>query len=494
MTTPRIYRGLAHREHAGWLMGLTAPQAIACVLLAVPAVLALSAGQLRQAALAVVLGGLGIALVVVPVAGRPAARWVGHWLAHRLGTVTGWSAWQSRAAAGECVTLDEPDLPGTLARLSFVDGPVYKDRGRLCLVHDTVEGRWTAVARLTHRGVGLTSDEDRLLLAARLGTLLRAAGHREVLDRLSIYVRTVPDDGAEYEAWRAAHQVPDAPALAVAATEELRRTTAVACVRHELFLAASASEDALRKPAAAAGGGIAGRAHALYRALDGLEDQLRGLDCTSITWLDGPALAEAIRTGFNPLAPRRPDEVDGVPWAKAGPSTAPPPAVRSYTHDGHTSVTYSIQMPDEGVLFGSLAPLLAVKTPGERRALAVHYEPLDARATRRAVRGDRQRMTVLRDLKARKGFAVTATDDRAAQEAHAHERAVAAGHSIVRLAAAVTVTVPVGWDVEDAAAGVENDAAGRFQLLRLELAQDSALVAAAIPVGIGLPRLRGGLL
>ena len=47
--------------------------------------------------------------------------------------------------------------------------------------------------------------------------------------------------------------------------------------------------------------------------------------------------------------------------------------------------------------------------------------------------------------------------------------------------------------MEDHAAWLENDAAGRVRLLRLELAQDSAFVAAALPVGIGLPRLRGAL-
>ena len=47
--------------------------------------------------------------------------------------------------------------------------------------------------------------------------------------------------------------------------------------------------------------------------------------------------------------------------------------------------------------------------------------------------------------------------------------------------------------MEDHAARLENDAAGRARLLRLELAQDSAFVAAVLPVGIGLPRHRGAL-
>jgi hypothetical protein len=100
---------------------------------------------------------------------------------------------------------------------------------------------------------------------------------------------------------------------------------------------------------------------------------------------------------------------------------------------------------------------------------------------------------VVTDWKATKGFSTSATDERRAGGAKAQERAVAAGHAMVRFAVASSVTVPAGWNLEDHAAKLENDASGRFRLLRLELAQDSAFVAAALPVGIGLPRLRGAL-
>jgi hypothetical protein len=58
---------------------------------------------------------------------------------------------------------------------------------------------------------------------------------------------------------------------------------------------------------------------------------------------------------------------------------------------------------------------------------------------------------------------------------------------------AASITVPAEWNLEDHAAKLENDASGRFRLLRLELAQDAAFVSAALPVGIGLPRVRGAL-
>jgi hypothetical protein len=333
-----------------------------------------------------------------------------------------------------------------------------------------------------------------------LGGLLLSVGHRDVVDRLSLLVRTVPDDGTEHTVWRATHQRPDAPALAARATAELDVAVGAVAVRHELFLTVSGTESALRRPAAAAGGGVAGRGHALYRVLDGIEDAVKALGVTSVSWLSSPGLAGAVRTGFNPAETAglhhtsltRP-EVDGLPWSLAGPTQAPPPAPRSYTHDGFTTISYSVLMPEAGTVFGSLGPLLAVKTAGERRTLALHYEVLGAGRSARAVRTNRFRSSVITDYKSRKGFSTSARDERAAGGARAQEAAVAAGHAMVRFTAAASVTVPSDWNVEDHAARLEHDAAGRFRLVRLELAQDSTFVTACLPLGLGLPRLRGSL-
>lgn len=497
---PRVYHGLARREHAGWIMGLTPVQAMACVVLAVPVIWAVSAGRFAEALVLASVCGSGACLVVVPVHGRPALRWLWHLAWYQLGVATGWSRWQSKAASGTPVVSNEPDLPGVLQRLSFPDGPPFRDRGRICLIHDTADARWGATARLTHSGVGMLSDQECERLAAQLGNLLLSVGHRDVIDRVSLLVRTVPDDGTEYQLWRAAHQTPTPPALSTAATRELDRAIGSVSVRHELFVTVSGPEDSLRKPAAAAGGGVAGRAHVLYRVLDGLEDPLKALGARTVRWLSGEGLAEAIRTAFNPAASAvlttehlTHGQPRGLPWAVAGPTQAPAPAARSYSHDGFTTATFAVLMPETGTVFGSLGPLLAVRTAGERRTLAIHYEVLDSRRAARSVRGNRFRSNVMTDWKRTKGFTTTASDERTAASARTQERAVAAGHAIVRYTVSSSVTVPRHWNIEDHAARLENDAAGRFRLLRLELAQDSAFVVACVPVGIGLPKLRSGL-
>ena len=500
-TGPRTYRGLNNREQTGWVLGVTPMQAFACVVLAVPVLIALTAGDYRQALVWLGISGPLATLVVIPVRGRPALRWLGDLLLFQLGVLSGWSVFQSRAATGTPGPAAEPDLPGVLTRLRFPDGPVFSDRGRICLIHDTAEGRWGATAQLTHTGTGMLSAAECDQLAARLGSLLSSIGHRDVVDRLSLYVRTVPDDATEYQMWRARHTRPGAPELAQRATTELDATIGSVSLRTELFVCVSGSEDVLRRPAEAAGGGVNGRALALYRALDGIEDGLKPLGVRQVSWLTSAAMASALRTGYNPataaaLAGERLGshaEASRLPLAAAGPTLAPTPAARAYHHDGFTSVSFAVLMPENGLTFGALGPLLAVRTAGERRTLAIHYEVMSARASAKAVQQQRFRTGIVREVTSSRGFAATAADQRSTVGARDQEYAVAAGAALVRFAVAASVTVPSSWPVEDHAARLENDAAGRARLLRLELAQDSAFVAAVLPVGIGLPRQRGAL-
>jgi hypothetical protein len=330
---PRTYRGLNNREQTGWVLGVTPMQAFACVVLAVPVLIALTAGDYRQALVWLGISGPLATLVVVPVRGRPALRWLGDLLLFQLGVLSGWSVFQSRAATGTLGPAAEPDLPGVLTRLRFPDGPVFSDRGRICLIHDTAEGRWGATAQLTHTGTGMLSAAECDQLAARLGSLLSSIGHRDVVDRLSLYVRTVPDDATEYQMWRARHTRSGAPELAQRATTELDATIGAVSLRTELFVCVSGSEDVLRRPAEAAGGGVTGRALALYRGLDGIEDGLKPLGVRQVTWLTSAAMASALRTGYNPATAaalageRLGSHAEGsrLRWRRPGRRSRPPP-------------------------------------------------------------------------------------------------------------------------------------------------------------------------
>jgi hypothetical protein len=499
MTANNLVYVPGRTERNGWIAGLTMPQAVVCLICVIPLVVLFGANRAAEGLILLPFAAIIVALTVIPVRGRPAARWLVDTALFGTGTVTGWSSWQSKAAAGLPIDRDEPDLPGVLSRLDLIDGPPMPDHGRVCVLHDTAEGRWGATARLSARGVGLASALECRNLAAGLGNMLKGLSASDRIDRASLVVRSVPDDGTAYDLWRERHQVDNAPALSVAVADDLRRMAGSVAVRQEAFLTVSARDDVLRRPANAAGGGAFGRAHALHRALGALVEPLQQMGCDAPDWLTSAGIAESIRTGFNPAAAgalthRRLAHGDaGLPAAAAGPTRAPAPAARSYHHDGFVTVSYAVIPPRSGVRFGSLAPLLAVRTPGERRSLAVHYEVLPQRMAQRIATRERQTTTLVSEIRSSKGFGSAAKDNQDRGSSYRQEDAVAAGEAMVRYALVVSVTVPDDWNIEDHAEALETSAAGQYQLLRLELAQDSGFVAANLPVGIGLARLRNAL-
>jgi len=486
-------------ERTGRVAGLSAPQALVCVLVGMVPVIVFGSGAHRAGLELGLAAVVIVAAVVVPIRGRPAGRWAVDSLAHGWGLVSGWSSWQSKVAAGLPVgDPDEPDLPGVLSRLDWHDGPPFPEHGRPCVVHDTAAGRWAVTAELSARGIGLASPLERRSLARGLGRMLGGLVDSERLDRVSLLVRSVPDDGTAYESWLSRHQVPDPPELVTAVTDDLRRMAGSASVRQEAFVTVSARADALRKSARAAGGGEAGYSRTLYRGMAALTEPLQAMGCDPPAWLSRAGLAAAVRTGFNPGAARLLTQSQltgepGLPAAAAGPTRAPSPGARSYAHDGYLTVSYCVIPPKEGVTVGSLAPLLTTTTAGERRSLAIHYEVLGSAAAARIARHERQAATLVSELKTSKGFGSAAKDRQDRGSTYRVEDAVAAGEGMVRYAIVVAVTVPCDWNIEDHAETLETAAAGQYRLLRLELAQDSGFIASTLPLGMALPATRSVL-
>jgi hypothetical protein len=393
-------------------------------------------------------------------------------------------------------------------------GPVMADQGRVCVLHDTHSGRWGATARISYRGIGLASHAECARFAGGLGELLRKVKEVGLIDRVSIVVRTVPDDGTSYRLYREGHERAEAPAVARTSTAQAAEAVSTRAVRQEAFLTVSAAEEAIRKDGRRAGGGLEGRARVLYRALEGLREPLSAMGSERPTWLGVEGMAEAIHTGYNPSAepglrashdenaPARmragagPSADGGEPGAvglglaAAGPTRARAPEARCYQHQAYTTVSYTLAMPGRGFRFGALAPLLNVPEAGERRCVGVHYQVLEAKHAARVAKRERQAATTRREVKGQKGFGAKAEDRDESSSAARQEASVAAGNALVRVGVAAAVTVPADASVEAACARLEASAAGRFPAQRLDLAQPAGFVAAVEPVGIGLPNER----
>ncbi|WP_238009379.1 SCO6880 family protein [Dactylosporangium sp. AC04546] len=497
----RVYSGW-RRERYGWFMGLTGWQAVLSGAALMPLLLAVSNGVWLLALKIAPASAVGVLLVALPVRGRPSVRWLVDLYLYLWGRVMGWSRWRSRASTGlttrrELATLD---LPGVIAGLRLHDGPPFGPMlQRVCVIHDPRSGQWASVAQISHPGLGAVDEATRNAFADQLGALLAAAARGEQVSRISILVRTVPDDGAERAAWVADHVSTHAPGIVRDISRQLEQAVVAAAVRHEVYVTVGVSEGRIRRTAQQAGGGLEGRARVLYRHLQEVENHLRGLGVTGVRWLHTEDVAAAIRTGYNlaetPALEQAKQEqarglptLTGLPLGVAGPVTAPPPAPRSYTHDAFTTVSYTLLLPELPTRVGSLARMLAPAEPGERRTLALHYEPQNPASAGRQVERDVWTAEMAAEVRRTRGFRVGQAHRRREAEIAVHESQVVAGHTMVRVAGAVAVTVPSSWPVEDHAANLEATArACQFRLLRLELAQDSGFVAACLPLGVGLP-------
>jgi hypothetical protein len=470
------------KDVSGWFLGMTGGQLASVSVAGAPALLALNAQAWGLLVIALLVWALLAAVLLVPIRGRAAGRWVGDLCLHVIGGVMGWTVFGVR-------TYDGPPFGQLFAR------PV--------IVQDRAARTWAAVARIAHPGIGLAEAADRDRMGAGLAELCELVARTELVDALALQVRTVPDDGAERAAWERAHTHPDAPALATRVNARLGATLTPAAVRTEAFVTVVVGEARTSRAAKESGGGVDGRARVLHGVMAEVEAALRGpVGCTAVTWLDSAALAAAVRTGFAPgdraqlvaadlAAAENPQVATSVPMAAAGPTVARA-EVRHYVHDAWASVTDTILLPDQGAVLGALAPVLVPTTAGERRCLTVFLAPLPLDRATRLVRREDMSATTGNELRARMGFRQRARQRRDTERIGAAEEKLAAGRALVRPAVAACVTVPATWPVAEHGRRLDASirAAG-YVPLRLDLAQDSGFAAAAVPLGVGLPHRRG---
>ena len=257
-----------------------------------------------------------------------------------------------------------------------------------------------------------------------LSELLEGAATAELVSVIALQIRTVPDDGAERAAWQQANLRKDAPSLALAVNAELAQVMTQAGVRHEAFVTIVVPEGRIAKQAKEAGGGVDGRARVLYGVMGEVEARLMGpVGCSSVTWLDSPALAAAIRTGFAPgdragltaadiAAQNDPNVASALPMAAAGPTSTPNPERRFYAHDAWHSATCTILLPDKGAVMGALAPVFTPTTAGERRSVTVFFEPISHDKADRMVGNESMSADLAAEMRRKSGFKVRASHRR----------------------------------------------------------------------------------
>jgi hypothetical protein len=497
--------GAWSKDKQGWFIGLGGGTWVVLLLTGLPVLLGIGSHAWLLVLAWLPVWAVVIVLAAVPVRGRSAFRWALDSLTRCFGVVMRWTDWQSKAAAGIAEKFDDADLPGVLSGIRTHDGPPFGPlMARPAIIADNRERTWAAVARITHPGIGLSEVGARTRMGNGLSELLEGAATGEMASLVAVQIRTVPDDGAERAAWQERNLRKDAPRLALRVDAELSQVMVQAGVRHEAFVTVVVPEHRIAKQAKEAGGGVDGRARVLYGVMGEIEARLMGpVGCTAVSWLDSPALAAAIRTGFAPAdramlttaaiaAQSDPNVAAALPMSAAGPSSTPNPERRYYAHDAWHSVTCTVLLPDKGAVMGALAPVFTPTTAGERRSATVFFEPIPGHKAERLVDNESMSSELAASVRRRSGFAQRARHRRDAARVENQDVRLAEGNALVRVAIAAAVTIPNTWSITDYGRRLESSITGcGFTPLRLDLAQDSGFAAACVPLGIGLPKRRG---
>lgn len=484
-----------HRDRIGWFFGVSGGQLVCIAAAAMPVFFALRRGAWADALLQVLMWAAVTVVVLLRVRGRSAAGWLAAVLVFAAGRRLGWSAWRSHAAAGRTLPADTPDLPGPLGLIAVHRGA--EPAKELGVVQHHASRLWTISCRIEHHGIGMADDNDRDRLAGGLTGLLDAAARTDLVSDLMIQVRVRSDDGAERQLWVDRHLRPGGPELARQVSYDLDGWAARAAVRSDTFVTLVVPEARIARPARQSGGGPAGRVRVLRQVAAELEPAVRhGLGATRVEWLTSDQLAAACRTGYNPgdrpglvaAAPAGESAAAGVPWRLAGPAAAVPEA-RCYRHDGWSSVSVTVGLPDRGAALGALTPLLTPAEAGEGRSLLVVFPILPAQTADRRTANAEWAADIGDELRRRAQVKQRARSRAETAKARGIDGRLAQGHALTAPYAVATVTVPADRPVEDA--GRRLDASCRragYTPLRLDLAHDLAFAASTIPLGYTLHR------
>ena len=506
------------RERLGFLFGLSGPQfALASVALLCAAA-PISTRSLPVLLVAWPLALLLAALTWVRVLGKTSTEWIVIVVSFTLNRSAKRNVFLSGAlaprAAADPVAPAPMDLPGPLAVLRFLEaetggllGGTDGVRPRIAVVHHPLDQTYTAVAAIRYPGIALSDTDRRESRVGGWGGLLaQLCNEASPFTRIAVVQRTIPDDGTALRRWHNDSMRDDAPAVAVEAVETLIGQSVISSAAHEAWLVLTLDATRARTQIRGAGGGDVGASAILVRQLSAVSSAIGGAHLEITHWLGVRELAEVVRTAFDPgaagtLAARRgrrrsPDDMalePGVDPRLAGPAAAEA-RWGSYRHDSGLSVTYQVQeWPRVGVPAWFLRPVLTAQHCA-RRSFALHVEPIAPRAAEKAVMRARTKRTVAVGLRRKSGQLVPEHERQALFEAEQQDRQRAEGHGLVRFVAYLTVTVTEPALLDLACSELETDAAQcGLEVRRLWGAQDVGFFAAAMPLGLGLPKTRGAL-
>lgn len=377
-------------------------------------------------------------------------------------------------------------LPGLAAQLRLSEHEDSYGR-RFALIYAPTTRTYTVVLATEPDGASLVDPEQVDIWVADWGHWLANLSDEPGMEACSVTIETAPDTGNRLRQEVTSSIDPGAPAFA---REMLREVV-------DLYPAGSSVIKAYVTLTFSAVSGATGKRRTdtemgrdLGARLPGLTGSLSSTGAGAARALDGAGLCEVVRVAYNPGVASLVDEVhadgidNGLDWSDVGPA-ATEAEWEGYRHDDAYSVTWSMTTAPRGNVQSSvLARLLAPHREVARKRVTLLYRPIDAARAAAIVESDlRSAQFVATSSSKPSARAVLATRSAAAT---ASEEASGAG--LVNFGMLVTATVLDDSRVSEAKAAIDNLAAtARLRLRPVYGAQASAF-AAALPLGLILPK------
>jgi len=483
-SSPRSYGNWARPKTAG-LLGLSALGTAVLFLGAGFSVIVTMVSDILNG----VLTGLvfGLFLVAVAVKDRH-----GRSLLVRSATRLGWLLTRGRGGdiyrSGPLGRAEwgTAQLPGLLAGSRLSEWRDSYNRP-FALLQIPATGDYTVVVGTEPDGAALVDREQVDSWVAEWGMWLARLGDEPGLVAASVTVETAPDTGTRLRREVVTRIDPDAPPFARQLLNDLVDQYPAGSATIKAYVAITFS-------AAARAGGRRRAPEEMGRELasrlPGLTQGLSATGAGATHPLTAQELCEAVRIAFDPAAARTIDdavaagEVPELYWPEVGP-VAHQAGWDSYRHDSAVSVTWMMSTAPRGNVPSSvLARLLAPHRDVARKRVTLLYRPIDAARAAAIVEADVRASA----FNLQSSDRPTARSMTAARAAAATAQEEAAGAGLVNFGMLVTATVTDRSLESEAGAAVDNlSATARLRLRVVHGSQDSAF-AAALPLGLVLPR------
>lgn len=358
---------------------------------------------------------------------------------------------------------------------------------KFALVHVPSTGDFTVVFSTEPDGASLVDVDQVNSWVANWGGWLANLANEPGAIAAAVTVETAPDTGTRLRREVESHVDPDSPAVAQAMLREVVATypEGSATVRAwvSVTFAASVRPGARKRTPEEMGRDLASR-------LPALSQSLHATGAGAARPVTAAELCEVVRIAYDPQAARLLDaaraagETPRLRWDEVGPSAAEE-HYDHYRHDSAVSVTWAMSGAPRGEVYSSvLAGLLAPHRDVDRKRVTLLYRPLSAARSAHIVEQDR-RAADFRATSSARPSARAMTDQRAAIQAAEEE---ARGAGLVNFGLIVTATVTSADRLPDARAAIDNLSAAARVLLRPVYGSQASAFAAALPIGLVLPR------